>query len=232
MLLVAAFIASLIPAFFLYRWLKRQKDMPDGYADRCKKSLIGGIVCTFPVIGMSLVLHVTGNLLHFRDGNPVLYQAYYTFIAIAFSEELMKFLAMRRVIKGRSCSWLEVTVYMILVGLGFEVLEAVPYAIGSGAGHMLVRGITMMHVGFGFITGYFYGKSRYLGNKAIGVVGFVLAWLLHGLYDCTLAEEVLALSDWIAVIPVTLAAVCVVLLFLIIRFVKKAKNKEPCIAMR
>ncbi len=97
---------------------------------------------------------------------------------------------------------------------------------------MLVRGITMMHVGFGFITGYFYGKSRYLGNKAIGVVGFVLAWLLHGLYDFTLAEEVLALSDWIAVIPVTLAAVCVVLLFLIIRFVKKAKNREPCIAMR
>ena len=232
MLLVVAFIVSLIPAFFLYRWLKRQKDMPDGYADRCKRSLIGGMVCSLPVIGMSLVLHVIGNLLHFKDGNPVLYQAYYTFFVLAFSEELMKFLALKRVIKGRSCSWLEVTVYMVLVGLGFEVLEAVPYAIGSGAGHMLVRGATMMHVGFGFVTGYFYGKSRHLGNKAIAVGGFVLAWLMHGLYDFTLAEEVLALSDWIAAIPVTLAAVCVVLLFLIIRFVKKSRNKEPYITAR
>jgi hypothetical protein len=55
---------------------------------------------------------------------------------------------------------------------------------------------------------------------------------MHGLYDFTLAEEVLALSDWIAAIPVTLAAVCVVLLFLIIRFVKKSRSKEPYITVR
>lgn len=232
MLLVAAFIVSLIPAFFLYRWLKGQKDMPDGYADRCKRSLIGGMVCTVPVIGMSFALHIIGNLLHFKDGNPVLYQAYYTFFVLAFSEELMKFLALKRVIKNCRCSWLEVTIYMILVGLGFEVMEAIPYAIGSGAGHMLVRGATMMHVGFGFVTGYFYGKSRHSGNKAIAVVGFVLAWLMHGLYDFTLAEEVLALSDWIAAIPVTLAAVCLVFIFLIIRFVKKSRNKEPYITVQ
>lgn len=232
MFLVAAFIVSLIPAFFLYRWLKGQKDMPDGYADRCKRSLIGGMVCTLPVIGMSFALRIIGNLLHFKDGNPVFYQAYYTFFVLAFSEELMKFLALKRVIKNCRCSWLEVTIYMILVGLGFEVLEAIPYAIGSGAGHMLVRGATMMHVGFGFVTGYFYGRSRHFGNKAIAVVGFVLAWLMHGLYDFTLAEEVLALSDWIAAIPVTLAAVCVVFIFLIIRFVKKSRNKEPYITVQ
>ena len=77
----------------------------------------------------------------------------------------MKFLAMKRVIKDRPSSWLEVTVFMTLSGLGFEVIEAIPYAISSGAAPMLVRGVTMMHAAFGFVTGYFYGKGLHTGKK-------------------------------------------------------------------
>ena len=90
---------------------------------------------------------------------------------LALAEEVMKFLAMKRVIKDRPSSWLEVTVFMTLSGLGFEVIEAIPYAIGSGAAPMLVRGVTMMHAAFGFVTGYFYGKGLQTGNKVTAMTG-------------------------------------------------------------
>lgn len=224
--LIAAYLASQIPALLLYLWLKRQKNMPDGYAGRCKKALINGMLCTFPVILMSFILSTLGRLLHFSAAGPVIYRAYYTFFVLALSEELMKFLAMKKVIKGLRCSWLEVTIYMMLSALGFQVLESVIYAFGSGPIHMFVRGITLMHVGFGFIIGYFYGRAKYFNNKAFAVVGFVISWMLHGLYDWTLSEEVLALDDMVAAIPVSLAVFCAVLVFVIIRFVIKARKKE------
>ena len=225
-MLILAFIISLIPAFVLYFWLKKQQGMPEGYADRCRQSLLKGMFAVLPVVGTSFVLNVAGRLLFMGHADSVLYQAYYKFIAIAFAEELVKFLMMRRVTRGISCSWLEYTVYMMLVGLGFEVLEAIPYAFDSGPIHMLVRGVTIMHVGFGYVMGWFYGKSRYEGRKGPAVLGFLLAWLMHGLYDFSLTEGMTERSDFFIFAPVTLATFCLVLIFFYVRFVRKAKKQD------
>ena len=226
MILAAAFIASLIPALIMFLWLRRQPGTPEGYKDHCKKAVIAGCISVLPAVACSAALHLIGILLHLKSAGPILFAAYYSFFVLAFSEELMKFLMMRRTIRNQNVSWFETTVYMCLTGLGFEVLEAVPYAIGSGVPHMLVRGFTLMHVAFGFITGYFYGKARYTGKKGIFFGGFLLSWILHGTYDFCLSEDVMNANDNFGLLALAIAALSVILIFMIIRFVRKAGNSE------
>ncbi len=225
MIYIVSFILSLLPAIALYLWLKNLKGMQEGHPEVCKKALIRGFLCVIPVVFLSATLHIGGNLLHFRDGDPILYQVYYKFIVLAFAEELVKFLTFRRVIRNRDFSWLELTIYMVIVGIGFEIIESIPYMIGSGPIHFLVRGLTLMHAAFGFVMGYFYGKSVHTGKKYFAVIGFLLSFLMHGLYDFTLSDELIALSDAVAIIPVSLAAFSVVLIVMLIRFVVKKRRE-------
>ena len=78
---------------------------------------------------------------------------------------------------------------MTLVGLGFGVIENLIIAIDADPIIMIIRSIVMGHAGYGFITGWFYGKGKKTGSKALQYVGFVIAWLLHGLYDFGLSDE-------------------------------------------
>ncbi len=54
---------------------------------------------------------------------------------------------------------------------------------------ILVRGITAMHVSMAMFVGYFYGKSKYTGNKFWLVFGFVMMWIVHGSFDFLLSPE-------------------------------------------
>ena len=42
LILIIAFLVSLLPAFVLYFWLKKQQGMPEGYPDRCRQALFPG----------------------------------------------------------------------------------------------------------------------------------------------------------------------------------------------
>ena len=77
--------------------------------------------------------------------------------------------------------------------------------------------------------GYFYGKMIKTKKKVYGILGFVIPWFLHGLYDFGLSDELLNLSDDFAVISVTLELICIIFAFLIIRFVKKRRNSSTFI---
>ena len=231
LILILAFIVSMIPTVLLFLWIRGQKNIAENYNNNCTKAFVRGLLSVLPVIPTSLVLNIAVNLTGFKESNPVLYQALYTFLVLAFSEELMKFLMMKGVIKGGKHSWYEIAAFMTLVGLGFELIEAIPYAIGADPMTMFVRGLTVMHGGYGFITGYFYGKSVYTGNKAYGIFGFCLSWILHGLYDFGLSEELLAVDDDLAFIAITLAAISLVFLVLLVRFFKKRRTDEKYLSI-
>ena len=232
MILVLAFIASLIPTVILFLWLRGQEEMLPGYRETCKKALIAGILCILAVVPMSAALHLLGILTHMKSITPIFFQWYYTFFVLAFAEELMKFLAMRRVTRDRQCSWLEFTIFMAISGIGFEIIEAVPYAIGSGPGPMFMRGFTIMHAAFGFITGYFYGKYRATGKKSHFITGFLISWILHGTYDFCLSEELMDLTKEVSGgIALILAILSVVIIILFIRFIRKARTQEKYTAM-
>ena len=64
------------------------------------------------------------------------------------------------------------------------------------------------------------------GKAGTKWIGFVLAWLMHGLYDFSLKEELVAVNDNLVVIPLALAVIDIVLVILLVRFVRKVKEKE------
>lgn len=226
LVLVGLFLASLIPCAAMYIWLRNIKGMQDeNFARTCDRAVLRGMLTVFPVFLCSATFALAARLLDIRAAGDLVYSAYHTFFVFAFSEELCKFFMMKKVIKGGEHSWLAITIYMLLVGLGFEVIEAIPYAIGSGPGPMFMRGFTMMHPAFGFIMGYFYGKYRHTGRKAFAAAGFILPWVMHGLYDFCLSEPMMAM-EWPGYVALGLAAFSVVLIIVFIRFVIKARKKE------
>lgn len=229
-ILVLAFLASLIPSLGIYFWLKKRNSDPT-YQTNCKNALFKGFLCVFPVLLCSCCFSIIGRILRLKDFNTYLYDVYYKFIVLAFAEELVKFMALRKLLKQKSYSWLDVVIYMVLIGIGFEIIEAIPYAIGSQVGHMIVRGITIMHGAMGFIMGYFYGKALQRKKKGYAVLGFVLSWLMHGTYDFTLTDEIVEIADWIPIIPVSLAAFSIVLIVWFVLFVRNAGKKETYTAL-
>ena len=115
---------------------------------------------------------------------------------------------------------------MVIVSIGFELLESAVYAIGSGPIHMFVRGITLMHGGYGFIEGWFYGKAAYTGKKWYAVIGFVISWVLHGAYDFGLSSQFeAAAGENYAFLSVSLALLALIIFIVMIVFF--AKKKKP-----
>ena len=225
--LIVGLIIGLIPPIILYIWIqKNNKD--DRFKAICKKSFIKGIIAALPIILVSLILHIIGRVSGLEKINPILFQFYYTFFALAFSEELVKFLIFKRTIKKNehNYSWFDITIIMTLIGLGFESIETVILAFSSNIITMAVRGISLGHAGYGFIMGWFYGKMKKTGKKIYGVLSFLIPWVLHGLYDFGLSTELIEANEIFVVIPLILEAVCLVCVVLIIRFVRKRKDSD------
>ena len=159
------------------------------------------------------------------------YKAIYNFVVLALAEELVKYIAFRLLLKKKlyAYTWADVVAFMVIIGTAFGLIEDLPYAIGSSPMQIIVRGVTMGHVGYGFIMGWFYGKKLYTGKKGWGVIAFLLPWLMHGIYDFSLTPELLELNDNLMFIALTIALIDIVLLILMIRFfVRARKHKKPC----
>lgn len=223
---IISILVSVIPSVLVYRWIKNKGDK--GYQELCRFSIRKGMVSILPVTLVSAgfaIVGVIGKLL-IPNINPILYKAYYNIIALAFSEELVKFLYFKKVLKETSYkySWFDVVIVMTLVGLGFGCIENIVFSINSGIIPMLIKGISISHAGYGFIMGWFYGKKLKTNKNIYGVLGFVIPWLIHGLFDFGLSPELIKLNDNFAFISIILELVSIVIVFLIIGFVRKKKD--------
>lgn len=220
------FALSLLPAFgiyFLMRGLKKDRE----YRKLCRSALLAGVTCAAPVVFASLVLNIAEVVLMLGIGpNPVLKTVFHTFITLALAEEGVKCLTLHLFMqrKAYDYSWLDVICVMTLIGLGFGLLEDIPYAIGAGAGVMLVRGALVMHGGYGFIMGYFIGKFKKTGKKVWAALGFFLPWFLHGTYDCCLSEVWNDINEDIGIISVLLTGAAFITAIVCIIFILKARK--------
>lgn len=224
---IVAAVVGLLPAIALYKWILK-KNNDEKIEEIYKKSFKSGITSIFPIILVSLTLHVIGKLSNLEQINPLLYQFYYKFIVLAFAEELVKFLIFKKIIKKAeyNYSWFNLTIIMTLIGLGFECIETVILAIGSNIITMIIRGISLGHAGYGFIMGWFYGKMKKTKKKIYGILSFLIPLTLHGLYDFGLTNELIEANDTFAILPISLEIVCLVCAVLIIRFVRKRKDSD------
>ena len=225
------FLLSIVPSVLIFIWLKNRQKDHILYRKKCTYSFVRGLISVLPIILLSAILYVLSRVLKavlLKNVNALAYQAIYTFIVLAFAEEIIKYLAFRFVLKKNpyAYSWADVTAFMVIIGTAFGLIEDVPYAIGASPIIMLVRGFTMGHIGYGFVMGWFYGKRLHTGKKRYGAIAILLPWLIHGLYDFSLSPELLEVNDNFAIIGVSLALLDVVLLILMLRFFIRAKKQE------
>ena len=90
-------------------------------------------------------------------------------------------------------------VYATRAGLGFALVENVMYLLGSGSylafiGMFFARALLAvpMHAISAAVMGYFAGRKRFDGT-GIGLFGgFILAVLIHGIYDAGIFSAMVA----------------------------------------
>lgn len=231
---ISGYLLSLATAAALFCWLRSlRKD--DAYRKLCGKALRKGALCSFAVIAVSGALSVALRLTGLREMEPLLYRALHTFVVLALAEEAVKFLTSRRMLRKTAYPYsrMDVALVTTLVGVGFGVVENIAVAVGSNMIVMLIRALCIAHGSYGFLVGYFYGKGMKTGKNSDKVLGFVLTWLLHGLYDFSLSEEFIALNENLAIVAVALAALDVVLeVVMIVFFVKARKNELYTVPLR
>ncbi len=227
-LFLIACVVSFLPYLFLFLWLRGLRKNDAAYRELCGKALGRGALCIFPVVLLSGVSYVLLRLTGIHKTAPLLYQAVYDFVVLAFMEEFAKFRMFRRTVRQADSpvSWLDAAALMTIVGIGFGAAESVEYAIGASIPVVLVRGICMPHAGYGFITGYFWGKGVRTGRPAVRRLGFVISWLVHGLYDLSLSEAFLAVSEDLVFVPLLLALLEIVFVIRLIFFARKARNRD------
>ncbi len=227
-MLILVFAVSLLPAIFMYRWLRKRKEADSEYRRICTAALKqGALRCVLLVVCFSAVLYVIRGILSLLGVGKVALALYYNFIVLALAEECAKYLSFRQLLKKNPYpySQLNITMLMMIVGIGFELTESVVYAFGANAGMMLMRGLTAMHCGYGFIMGYFLGKGMKTGKKQYTVLGILLPFLIHGLYDACLSDALGEISEYFAYVSLGLAALALVTLIVSIVYIRKSEKK-------
>ena len=119
-------------------------------------------------------------------GMQVFNAAFGAFVIAALCEEVFKFLAMVLASKRRGTirNLFDAVLCGAIVGLGFEILEDIIYAVDAvSVVATVVRALTPFHFLFGALMGYFYGKAKMTGKKGYYVPALLIPILVHGLYD-------------------------------------------------
>ena len=231
-MVILALFVSMIPSALFFVFLVRSDPGRPEFGRRCRKALLYGVASTVPIILAALVLNILGNLAGMKNWPLVWRGLYKDYVLAAGVEEACKFMFLRILLKkaDHDYTWYDVVAYMTLIGLGFGALEAVVYAFESGPVHVLVRGILIMHGGFGFIKGWFFGKSLLTGKKRFAVLATLIPFVIHGTYDFFLTPELLEINDNFAFIPVLLALASIVFMVIMLVFFFRKNKKEKYLA--
>lgn len=165
------------------------------------KVFIFGCIMTVPAIIVEQLISLPMAYV------PLNWQAFYQAFAVAaLVEEGLKFLLLKR-LSRRMASFDEITdgiIYTMAAGLGFAFLENVLYgmSMGGGVGILILRGVTAvpLHCICSGIMGYYIGRA-WQNPSRTGLIGLILAILVHGLYDWFLFSS--RISGWwiLAILP-------------------------------
>ena len=123
--------------------------------------------------------------------------AIHAFFGVALPEELLKFLVLRWYIfrKKDFNEPMDGIVYSVMISMGFATVENIFYVIDSGRGvsTALLRMFTAVpaHAIFGIAMGYYAGKAKFdtWNSRSLLLQGFLVALILHGLYDFFLFQQ-------------------------------------------
>ena len=224
-LLILAVIISYIPSLILFFYLRNLRREDPVYHKNCGRLLLNGVLCSVGVAFLALAVSIAWGVSGIGADMPLLKAAIRTFILAAGIEEFVKYRVTGKMIKKNSgsVSWLDCIAYAAIVGIGFQMIETVAYLLESNVGQILVRGFTMGHPAYGMLMGYLLGKAAWTGKKSYKIQAFLWPFLIHGMYDFSLADEFQALNDNLVFIPFICIAVE---LFILIRALVRIKKER------
>jgi protease PrsW len=189
LLLAAATIPSMVIAYWIYR--------QDHYENEPSRMLLWAFICgclsTIPAVIFQTFFK------HLENPNSLFDTAIFAFGVVGLSEELSKYILLRRFIypKKDFNEPIDGIVYGVMVGLGFATLENVMYVLNAGENGFstaLGRAFTAVpaHAAFGVLMGAYVGLAKFIPEKAAiyTFIGIGLAVFFHGLYDFCLMQQV------------------------------------------
>ena len=216
-------LLGFIPCIWYYFFLKNLRKEDDQYKKDCRKTLIRGLLSGFPIFLLDLVIQLALSFSGVYDKvSPMVYDLIKCFVINAFVEELVKVWIGKKMIKKNhdTVSWLDMISFIVISSIGFEITEGLVLMLSSSPLIMIIRGISMMHIVFGLIEGWYNGKYANTGAKRYLVLSMAVSILIHGLYNFGLSENA---PDVIGIFSVLAAAGSLVYWVYMIFYIRKKK---------
>lgn len=234
MLSVLAILPSIVLLIFIYKKDKKEKE-PGKLLLKC---FLFGVLSAIPAMIMELIIE------EFVDSvtipGSVLYAILDGFLVAAFSEELCKYLLMKKATWKSphfNCAF-DGIVYAVYVSLGFATLENIIYIADGDLVTAITRFFTAVpgHACDAVYMGYFYSLAKraaiYGDKRAARRNKLIALWVpmfLHGLYDCLLSFEEDVAGEVILVLGVLAWIVFVIILFIVtFKLVNHASKNDSC----
>lgn len=193
------------------------------------RTFLWGILVAFPVSGLEalLIFIVEPGAIDLLQAGSIPFgtAAYISFVVAGVTEELGKYLVVKRTVYGSPYfdEPIDGLVYSSASALGFASIENVGYLLTYGWEIILLRGpiSTLAHVLFSAMWGYPLGlnKVKQTGRRTRVWTGLVCAMATHGLFNFLLFTE----SGYsLLAIPLFLGACAIFVLML-----KRAPRLSP-----
>ncbi len=163
------------------------------------------------------------------DTSSLGFAIFFAFIIIAFTEEIVKYLALRFAIIPQKYvdEPMDGIVYSVMLGMGFATIENIFYTISLGIEFGLFRMFTAVpaHAAFSVIMGYYLGQAKFdkINRKILLTKAFAVPFVLHGFYDFFVVQESYEILS-IGIFVVLIGAL--VLAGFLIKKVKEEKAEE------
>lgn len=230
LILAVLILAALLPAAFLLRTIYRMDTIEKEPARLLAKLLLCGVAAAVTAGWLERLGAAALRLA--LDPSGSVFTVAFAFLVVAVAEEGMKFLFLKK------ATWnhpafnyrFDGVVYAVFVSLGFAAVENVLYVFHYGLSVAVPRAILAVpgHMGFAVFMGAFYGRARVArqeGNRRLERrclrLGWLLAVLLHGIYDtCAMLNTAASMIAFLAFV--------VLMYILVIRKVRReAAADEP-----
>ena len=150
-------------------------------------SFILGAVSTIPAILLQTLL--IPRLDFYISSRAIIYNAIFSFLIVAPTEELSKFFMLRRYSFTRQAfnEPFDGIIYSVMVSMGFATVENIGYVFRHGFMTGIVRMFLSVpaHAAFGVLMGYHVGLAKMdpARSEIHMIKGVLLAILFHGGFD-------------------------------------------------
>ncbi|MFT3912403.1 MAG: PrsW family glutamic-type intramembrane protease [Ferruginibacter sp.] len=145
-----------------------------------------GMLSTIPaIVSEALLTTPTGQ----QFGEGVIGTAVLSFIVIALSEELSKFIVLRYAAFNRKSfdDPFDGIVYSVVISMGFATLENIAYVFQHGFATGILRMFLSVpaHATFGVLMGYYAGLAKFnpAKKRSYLFLGVLWAVIFHGTFD-------------------------------------------------